>query len=225
MSAGAVVQRRLRVAVAGMLLLAGGCSNEGPVAGTVVCIGDSLTAFGGAEGRFSDWLGKSVPGVQFINKGIPGDTLFGGRKRFQRDVLAIGPDVVVIALGTNDFYQGARAVPFLLADLEDMVGRAKEAGIEVVVASIFGGGDDEADAESGLIKRRLEFAAAIARMEEDVCRQYDCFYVPNIQGDIKPAGSEPYWDDAIHPSRAGNEFVAQRILPAVKKALARAAKR
>ena len=225
MSAGVVVQKSLAVALVGMLALVGGCRGKGQVAGTVVCIGDSLTAFGGAEGRFSDWLAKSLPDVVFINKGIPGDTLAAGRRRFQRDVLEIAPEVVVIALGTNDFYQRERPVPFLLADLEDMVRRAKKAGIEVVIASCFGGRDYQAEPEIEFPRDRFEFAAAIARMEEDVCRQYGCFYIPNMQADIKPNGREPYWDDSVHPSKAGNEFVAQRILPAVKKALARAAKR
>jgi acyl-CoA thioesterase-1 len=45
-----------------------------------------------------------------INSGRIGETITGGIARFQRDVIAYSPDLVVWRLGTNDVAWGGRAV-------------------------------------------------------------------------------------------------------------------
>jgi len=45
-----------------------------------------------------------------------------------------------------------------------------------------------------------------------------------MQVDVKPNRLPPYWDETDHPSRAGNEQVALRLLPALRLALARVAR-
>jgi len=204
------------------LLIGSGCKRE-ELQGVVVCLGDSLTVCGGEGGRYADRLAESLPGVTIINKGIGGNTLADGRARFGRDVLDLKPDVVVIELGANDFLRKNRPIEKLKADLEDMVRRAREADIEVVIAGCFGRRDysREKDVEFG--PGRYDLAKAIVRMEEDICRRYDCFYVPDMQADIKPNGCDPYWSDYFHPNKKGNRYVADRILPELTKALKRAA--
>ena len=186
---------------------------------TIVCIGDSLTQCGGEGGKYTDWLQKWLPSHAIINKGIGGDTLAGGRARFQRDVLAMKPDVVVIELGANDFWQMKRPVKELRQDLEYMVAEAKTAGAQVVIASCFGKRDymNETKVEYGA--ERYGFADRIWLMEEDICIRHKCFYVPNMQIDIKPNGKAPYWGDKNHPNKAGNRYVAKRILSELNKAL------
>ncbi|MFH1615762.1 MAG: GDSL-type esterase/lipase family protein [Planctomycetota bacterium] len=188
---------------------------------TIVCIGDSLTACGGEGGRYSDWMAKLLPGHVIINKGINGDTLAGGRARFAADVLDLKPDIVVIALGANDFWRMQRDISQLKADMEDMVGRAKEASIEVVLASCFGQREYEPGEDVEYEAYRYDFARAIAKMEQEIVAEYDCFYVSNMQVDIKPNGREPYWADKLHPNSKGNKFVAERIAGELKKALKR----
>ena len=56
---------------------------------TIVCIGDSLTACGLPGGSYTDHLSKWLKKHTVINKGIGGDTLAGGRKRFEKDVLQL----------------------------------------------------------------------------------------------------------------------------------------
>ena len=199
-----------------------GCSPEPQQ--TIVCFGDSLTVCGGKGGKYSDWLSISLPQHIFINKGVAGDTLARGRKRFQRSVLASNPDVVIIELGANDFWQKKRTIEQLQADLTDMVQRAKTENIEVVIASCFGNRDYEKEEALEFSSKSSDFAQAIADMEQEVCKEFDCFYVPNMQVDIKPNGTHPYWEDMNHPNKAGNEFVAKRILPELKRALARSRK-
>jgi lysophospholipase L1-like esterase len=194
-----------------------GCSRPEPK--TIVCFGDSLTACGGLDGKYSDWLSKWLGGHKIINKGVGGDTLAGGRARFKADVMDLAADVVIIELGANDFWQQKRSIEQLKADLEDMTSRAKKAGMEVVIASCFGGRDLEKEEKVEFSRSKYDFGKAIAEMEQQICRRYDCFYVPNMQVDIKPNGKVPYWDDFNHPNRIGNEFVAKRILAELTKAI------
>lgn len=190
----------------------------------LVCLGDSLTSCGGTGGHYSHWLAAMLPEVRVIDAGIGGDTLDGGRARFDRDVLKHRPNVVLIALGANDFWRRSRTVDELRSDLETMVRDAQAVKIRVVVASCFGDRDfwDETCVE--FEPSRFGFAAEIAQMEREVCSAFGCLYVPNMQIDVKPNRLPPYWDQTDHPNKAGNEQVALRLLPSLKQALASASK-
>lgn len=205
-----------------LLFTSQSCSKR--LKGTVVCIGNSLTVCGGENGRYTDYLAKWLPNATIVNKGINGNTLADGRKRFQTDVLTFKPDVVVIELGTNDFWQMTRTIEELQADLEYMVKLSKDYGAQVVIASCFGDINNRHEKEVEFGKSRIEFAKAIALMEHRVVEKYNCFYVPNMQIDIIPNTTFPYWDDKNHPSKFGNEFVAKRILTELKKALRKSKK-
>jgi len=71
--------------------------------------------------------------VTVINKGIGGQTAANGRSRFERDVISLHPQHLVLFFGINDACN--RNVP--LADYEktltEMIGRAKDAGITSIV--------------------------------------------------------------------------------------------
>jgi lysophospholipase L1-like esterase len=162
-----------------------------------------------------------LPEVKVIDAGIGGDTLEGGRARFGRDVLARGPDVVLIALGANDFWRNARPVAQMGDDLAAMVREARSRKIQVVVASCFGGRDFWEEACTEFDFSRYGLAERIARMEREVCGANGCLYVPNMQVDVKPNRLPPFWDETDHPNRAGNEQVALCLLPALRQALAR----
>ena len=200
-----------------VLVLGWGLKDRRPV---LVCLGDSLTSCGGPGGHYSDWLIQFMPYVKVIDAGIGGDTLEGGRARFSHDVLRHNPAVVLIALGANDFWQQSRTLTALHDDLETMVREAKDKKCQVVVASCFGERRfwDEPCVEFDF--GRFETAWAIAQMERSVCKTYGCFYVPNMQTDVKPNRLAPYWDQTDHPNRAGNEQVALRLLPVLRQALA-----
>ncbi len=211
--------RRQTVMLAGALvgLVMTGCAQKRSC--TIVCVGDSLTACGGEGGKYTDWLAKWLPQHTIVNKGVGGDTLAGGRTRFQRDVIDLNPDIVVIELGANDFWAKSRPIEDLQADLEDMVARCRKIGAQVVIASCFGGRQYGRETKIEFEKDRVDYAQAIADMEDRVVRKYGCLYVPNMQVDIKPNGKPLYWDDTNHPNKAGNEFVARRILAELRKAL------
>lgn len=200
------------------LLLTGCITVKPPM--RVICIGDSLTACGGPGGHYTDYLAAWFPECEVINRGIGGDTLARGRARYQRDVLDLYPDIVVIELGANDFWKATRPLNELAADLEYMVKAARQTGAQVVIASCFGdveSGDPSPEFQEDVHAR---YAQGIARFERDICTRYGCFYVPNMQLDIKPVKNYPQdWDDTHHPNKTGNEKVARRIYPELKKAV------
>ena len=204
-----------------LLILTGCMTAKTPL--RVVCIGDSLTACGGPGGRYTDWLAAWMPEAEIINKGIGGNTLAQGRARYQQDILDLNPNVVVIELGANDFWRAKRPLDELAADLDYMVSAARHAGAQVVIASCFGdagNGDASPEFQEDVHAR---YACGIAQVEQDVCIRYACFYVPNMQFDIKPVVDYPqYWGDDRHPNKAGNELVARRIFAELEKAMAAA---
>jgi lysophospholipase L1-like esterase len=73
---------------------------------TIVTFGDSVTAPRGSLAVYSKLLADelSIAGkdVKVINAGIGGHTTANGKSRFEKDVLANQPDVVVIMFGIND---------------------------------------------------------------------------------------------------------------------------
>ena len=92
----------------------------------IVAIGDSITQAdthwavnghrntiqGGWVTRLGKLLEKNFPGeYEVINKGINGDTAPGVLQRLDRDVILLQPDIVIIAIGTNDIFARLSADP------------------------------------------------------------------------------------------------------------------
>lgn len=73
---------------------------------TVVAFGDSTTATRGPLKIYAGILQSELPERQFpvqvINAGIGGNNTDQARARFDRDVLAQSPDIVIIQFGIND---------------------------------------------------------------------------------------------------------------------------
>ena len=190
----------------------------------IVCFGDSLTSCGGAGGRYSDMLQKSLPGYLFINSGKGGDTLAGALARLDADVLSYRPFAVVIGIGANDYWRRKRPPAELKRDYEAIVKRCSDAGIRVLLISCFGNdrlpeGERIDFAHAGLSHEH--YAAALAMIERELVAKYRCGYVPDMQINITPKGRKDLWNDRNHPNAAGNRIVADTILVELRKLLAR----
>lgn len=106
----------------------------------IVAIGDSITQSGGylrmLDAVFARQYGDlRLPKI--INVGISGQKAEELAARFDRDVIAAGPDVVTISVGINDVWHrlGAPHDPQVLEmygrNLERMVNSAQDAGAKV----------------------------------------------------------------------------------------------
>jgi len=91
---------------------------SGPGKGTVVALGDSITA-GWPGSPDEAWpaliearLRTAYPDVawQIVNAGTPGNTAPMGYARFNREVAAHAPDGVLIAFGLNDCHRARHAL-------------------------------------------------------------------------------------------------------------------
>ena len=92
----------------------------------IVAIGDSITQAdthwtvlghkntiqGGWVTRIGSILNENFPDeYEIINKGINGDTAYGVLNRLNRDVILLKPDIVIIAIGTNDIFGNLGIAP------------------------------------------------------------------------------------------------------------------
>ena len=73
---------------------------------TIVVFGDSTTATRGKLDIYANRLARELPAkrikAEIINAGVGGNTTQMAMARFERDVLAKNPDLVVIQFGIND---------------------------------------------------------------------------------------------------------------------------
>jgi lysophospholipase L1-like esterase len=115
-----------------------------------VALGDSTTAgtpnflsplespphgSGDITSQYAYWLMREHPEWEVLNRGINGQRSDEIRERFERDVTAVSPRVVVILAGVNDVYQGY-PVTHVQDQLMRMYARAHELGIRVVAGSV-----------------------------------------------------------------------------------------
>ena len=117
----------------------------------VVCLGDSTTAGtplfkspieappdgeGDEQSQFAYWLRQAHPDWRVLNRGVNGERSDEIAARFDRDVLAHAPHVVVIIAGVNDVYQGRDAAHVTAQLRRDVRPRARGSGIAVVAGTI-----------------------------------------------------------------------------------------
>jgi lysophospholipase L1-like esterase len=117
---------------------------------TIVALGDSTTAgtplflspvesppegSGEVESQFTYWLMRAHPDWRVLNCGVNGERTDQIAARFDRDVLAHDPRVVIILAGVNDVYQG-HAPADITGRLREMYDRAARSAIPVVAGSI-----------------------------------------------------------------------------------------
>jgi acyl-CoA thioesterase-1 len=79
---------------------------------------------------------RSNATISVVNSGIIGDTIRGNVARFERDVLAHRPDLVVWQLGTNDALWGGRPDQLLKNTVIEGVKALKAASIDVVLMDL-----------------------------------------------------------------------------------------
>src|SRR5215208_4870759 len=112
----------------------------------IVAMGDSTTAGtpaftspreappagkGDETSQYAYWLMKAHPDWEVVNQGINAQRSDTIAARFDEDVIAKKPAVVVIIAGVNDVYQG-RPARHVKDQLAAMYTRAHAAGVRVV---------------------------------------------------------------------------------------------
>jgi len=201
----------------------------------IVCLGDSTTAGtplfkspvesppdgeGDERSQFAYWLRRAHPEWRVMNCGVNGERSDEIAVRFDRDVLAHAPTVVVIIAGVNDVYQ-SRDVDHITAHLGAMYERARQAGLPVVAGTIvpYNTATPEQNARMHAINAWIREAAAASGS--------GVWFADTRQAAADPADPDRLAGspDDLHPDIDGYRRMAAALEPAIAAALLRPANR
>ena len=181
----------------------------------VVFLGDSITD-GWGRGR-----GQFFPGKPYVNRGISGQTTPQMLVRFQQDVLALHPVVVVILGGINDIAgnTGPETLDAIENNFRSMVALARAAHVRVVLCSVLPasslpwrpGVDPRAE-----IQVLNQWLAGYAAQQNAGFLNY---YPALVNGD-GGMREELAIDKAVHPNDRGYAIMEPLAEAAIRKALA-----
>lgn len=173
----------------------------------MVILGDSITAGYGLDpaNAYPAILQKKAEAAQLpctiVNAGVSGDTTAGGLRRVSW-ALAKGADVLVIALGGND---GLRGIPPAQSEknLVGIIAKAREKNPEIRI--IIAGMRMPDNMGAAYIGEFREVFPRVAQREKTALVPY---LLEGVGGN--DALNQP---DRIHPTRRGQERVAENVWP------------
>jgi acyl-CoA thioesterase-1 len=203
MRQGYGTRRALVKAALGAALLPAAVRAEEPV--TLALLGDSLTAgFGlAADDAFPAQLARALAAagraVRVLDAGVSGDTTAGGLARLDW-VLADSPDVVLVALGSNDALRGLPPDE-ARANLDAILRRLGERGIGAVLAGM------KAPRNLG-----PDYVAAFDAIYPSLAAEHGVPLYPFFLAEVAldPALNQA---DGLHPNAAGVGRIVAGILP------------
>ncbi|MFW6773689.1 GDSL-type esterase/lipase family protein [Nocardioides sp. CPCC 205120] len=147
-----------------------------------------------------------TPWRYVANTAVAGETLGEMAARFERDVLARGPEAVVIMGGTNDVRLGLPVADSLDA-LRAMVESARGAGAEVWIVS-----------PPPLDLPRWGDVGPLIEAERDLAEELDVPFVevvPEVGAGDDRWASPGLTTDGAHPTERGAEAIAAAVLAQV----------
>lgn len=171
---------------------------------TIVMLGDSLTA--GYQLNEDEALPAVVERVlaargvkaHFLNAGVSGDTTADGLNRYDWSVTGANADLLVVALGANDFLLGLPPEQ-PKKNLAAILDRAKADNLPAALIGV-------AIPDNNLDPRDAAYAA----IYPDLAKQYGVPYQPNFMAPI--AGrSDLLMSDGLHPTAKGVEAMAEGV--------------
>ncbi|MEO1407858.1 MAG: GDSL-type esterase/lipase family protein [Pseudomonadota bacterium] len=172
---------------------------------TVVMLGDSLTAGFGLAAEFAlpeqteTRLREAGFDVTFVNAGVSGDTTGGGLARYDWSVASADPEMLIVALGANDYLQG-QTPERARENLSAIIERGLDDGLVVLLVSVGARSDEINDPR----------AAAFAEIYPALASE---FGVPHLQGMLSDIRSDAdlLLPDGLHPTAEGIGLVADRL--------------
>jgi acyl-CoA thioesterase-1 len=178
----------------------------------IVGFGDSLMAgynLGPEEG-FTGQLQVKLKeaGIDALveNAGVSGDTTSGGLSRLDWSV-PDGTDLVILELGANDALRGIEP-DITRQNLDAMVVRLKERGIAVLLAGML------APPNMG-VDYQKQFDPIFPELAKKHTVPLHGFFLDGVA-----AERNLLLEDGMHPNAKGVSVMVERILPAVKDAIA-----
>ncbi|WP_162633374.1 arylesterase [Pseudomonas sp. LG1E9] len=194
---------------AGLALM---CMVQNAAAGTVLIVGDSISAGFGLDTR-KGWvalleqrLKKEGFDDKVVNASISGDTSAGGLARLPAALAEHKPDVVVIELGGNDGLRGQPPAQ-LQQNLASMIEKSQDSGAKVLLLGM--------QIPPNYGKRYVD---AFAKVFGDVAEQKK---VPLVPFFLEGVGGHPelMQADGLHPAVAAQGKLLENVWPTLKPLL------
>ena len=185
----------------------------------VVFMGDSITDVWKLEQYF--------PNKPYVNRGISGQTTPQMLVRFQPDVIALKPKVVVILAGTNDIAgnTGPMTLDAIADNIRSMAELAKANGIKVVLASVLPISDYNKNAQGQPIVRSVirppAKILALNKWIKDYAAANGHVYLDYFSATVDEKGflKADLANDGLHPHAGGYKIMAPLAEAAIAKAL------
>jgi len=188
-----------------------------PAAGQkrVVFLGDSIT---------DGWpLEKYFPGMNYVNRGISGQTTPQMLVRFREDVINLQPAVVVILAGTNDIAgnTGPMSLEEIEANYTSLAELAKAHGIRVVFSSILPVHNYTEKSTNMYAQRPMGEIRELNRWLQAYCKANGLVYLDYFTSTVDGAGflKKDLAEDGLHPNAAGYSIMTPLARAAIEKAL------
>jgi acyl-CoA thioesterase-1 len=204
-----------------ILMLSALAAGPAPAAGAgpvkILAFGDSLTSgYGLPQGQgFAPQLQKALDAAgiatQVIDGGVGGDTSADGLARLDW-ALADDPAVVIVELGANDALRGLDPAQ-LRANLDAILGKLQAQRRTVLLAGML------APPNLG-----PDYGRAFDAVYPELAAKHGVALYPFFLDGVaaNPGLNQP---DGIHPTAAGVAVIVQRILPALRQAIAAGGKK
>ena len=194
---------------AGLALM---CMAQSAAAGTVLIVGDSISAGFGLDTRVG-WvslLEKRLKAEGFtdqvVNASISGDTSAGGQARLPALLAEHKPQVVVLELGGNDGLRGQLPTQ-LKQNLASMIDKSQAVGAKVLLLGM------QIPPNYG-----PRYTQAFARVYAELAEEKNIALVPFF---LEGIGGHPelMQADGIHPAPAGQGKLLDNVWPTLKPLL------
>lgn len=169
----------------------------------VIAFGDSLTSGYCVVPPQRDYVVylSNYTHISIINAGKKGNDTSDALIRLQADVLDKKPDVAIVFLGGNDYFEGYTS-EVIKQNLTSIVRAIQSNSTKVILV----GGDSQLSSD-------YEMAIQKVASEQKVFA-----YIPNVLNGII-LRKDLICADGLHPNEKGHEIIAQKILPALQRAL------
>lgn len=188
------------------------CLAQSATAGTLLVVGDSISAGFGLDTR-QGWvsllqqrLEAQGNDAKVVNASISGDTSAGGQARLPALLAAHKPELVIIELGGNDGLRGQPPAQ-LKQNLASMIERSQASGAKVVLLGM------RLPPNYG-----LRYTTAFAQVFEELGADKK---VPLVPFFLEGVGGVPelMQADGIHPAQAAQERLLENAWPVIKPLL------
>lgn len=188
------------------------CLAQNATAGTVLIVGDSISAGFGLDTR-EGWvalLEKRLKQEGFddkvVNASISGDTSAGGQARLPALLAAHKPDLVILELGGNDGLRGQLPTQ-LKQNLASMIEQARKAGAKVLLLGM------QLPPNYG-----VRYTQAFARVYSELAEEKNVALVPFFLEGVG-GHAELMQADGLHPAVGAQGQLLENVWPTLKPLL------